>query len=680
MEEYLEQLKLWYTIPPTEGGIYQGSFTKSIGKYIDSDGIEIECQFDVIKSAIQKYIRRGELVKTYQFLCLGFLFALSSKPKAKGMITNLINRLRVITLEDIGIGNYQMIEIVDKLLIEFYQTRVDWVQRLCILMTIVKNLVESKKIRLASWVKSIYDVPISRINPKFPHKSEAKEIYQYLIDNNLDLYNQTDDSLEKGDLSYFMTISNIYHGPKIKREEELEKVWKKLEDMTRNTYLEKPIVILKQWQKPVKYGTQLLNFPELESNLPIFQAILLVLNIDQLQQQTIPKISRLERQLVEDWVFSFFVGLLNNQPLLIDNYVLDIHTRIGRNRGATKLDFAEQGSIVTNAYYGKYTESQINRFIGFYQINKLVDSGQINLENYQTKIPEMCSGTQTSKDTSLTQLRNLSDIIGESSDFFHQYQSEIPLYTLDTNQYQDLVRNQILGQMPIGRKMMTYIFQDYVVKGPYLLENQKFQLNLKNTKALSLLEKEYKIKEKNKSCIPWSSILKKKDKYYLVNKNMGSSNFKIDKTPNTKDETKLQKIESGQWTIIARGSMVNRASEIDPTREQGIAIMQHLYFRFILGIGDTPLVNILICHKKPQLIVGIDMEEKPIKYRKYDTRIDTLFERGSKKTKQKYQIYLDEIVIIADNDIPKIVSILEPIYTHDELQEIKKNIQYYNLI
>ncbi len=74
------------------------------------------------------------------------------------------------------------------------------------------------------------------------------------------------------------------------------------------------------------------------------------------------------------------------------------------------------------------------------------------------------------------------------------------------------------------------------------------------------------------------------------------------------------------------------------------------------------------------------MEERPSKYRKHQTRIDSLFERASKKTKEKYQSYLKEIKTIPDNDIPKILTLLKPIYNQDELNEITKNIKHYNIV
>ena len=687
MDLFLQQLTRLYSNKPEEGGIYQGNFTKSVGNYRDSDDQEIDCRMDVIKSGLQKYIRRGNLEKSYQFLVLGYLFALSDKPKAKGIITNLINRIRVITLEDIGIGNYQIVEIVDSLLKKFYQHKDDWLTSLSYLMTIVKNLVESKKIRLASLVKSIYNVPISKSKPNFPHKEEYREIYQFLKQINPDLYNDNQDCLNKGKLCYFMTISEIYQGKDIKGK--IENVWVELGIMTRGTDLGKSIEILKQWYDGVTYewydgvtyGSKKLIYPEAESNLPLFQAILLVLNRKEFPKETIPNIPTLDTQSAEDEVFPFLVDLLHDKPIIIDNYVLDMHTTVGRSRGSSRLDFADQGSLVTDPYYGKYTKSQVNKFLTFYRINKLIDDGVINLENYQIEIPKILLDSESSKNpdsSKETKLRNLMEIIGETRDTFREYETDIPLYNLSESQYQDLESKHILGQMPVGSKMETYIFRDYVVKGPYQLDNQKFQLNLKNTKALCLLENHYDIQEKFRSCLPWSFILEYRGKYYLVNKNMGSSDFEIEQNPNTKDKKKLEKLKQGDWTIITRGSMINRASEIVPDRELGIAITQHLYFRFILGIGDVPLVNILVTRDQPQLIVGIDMEEKPQKYRKHETRIDSLFERASKITKEKYQNYLKEIVTIQDSEIPNIITLLRPIYNQNELNEIKKNIKHYN--
>ena len=118
--DQLDELRYQYSTSCENGGIYAGAFTKTIGNYRNSKDEVIKCDFGVIKSALQKYIRRGDTDRANHFLVLGYLFNLSSATRAKGLITNLINRLRVICIEDIGIGNWRMVEILDEYLIDYY--------------------------------------------------------------------------------------------------------------------------------------------------------------------------------------------------------------------------------------------------------------------------------------------------------------------------------------------------------------------------------------------------------------------------------------------------------------------------------------------------------------------------------------------------------------------------------
>ena len=63
--------------------------------------------FDVAKSALQKYIRRGE---TQKAVSIGTeLCEFSKIPEGKATYTNFLNRLRVIALEDIGIASPETI-------------------------------------------------------------------------------------------------------------------------------------------------------------------------------------------------------------------------------------------------------------------------------------------------------------------------------------------------------------------------------------------------------------------------------------------------------------------------------------------------------------------------------------------------------------------------------------------
>ena len=183
MPEIIKNLKVLqkqYSNPPPEG-IYQGSYSKTLAKFKTNDGLKIKCDFGVIKSAIQKYIRRGDTQNSYYYIVLGYLFSLSDNKRASGLITNLINRLRVISLEDVGISNYNIIPIVNELLFKFYSIESGinhWVSKCKKLLLIAKNLSKSKKIRIYSWLKALYNVPVSKNKNK---KSNQYKFVSFLL-------------------------------------------------------------------------------------------------------------------------------------------------------------------------------------------------------------------------------------------------------------------------------------------------------------------------------------------------------------------------------------------------------------------------------------------------------------------------------------------------------------------
>lgn len=62
---------------------------------------------DVLKSAIQKYIRRGETEKAIYAALEMWMFkcVLKKGSRAGGILTNFVHRLQIIYLEDVGIGS-----------------------------------------------------------------------------------------------------------------------------------------------------------------------------------------------------------------------------------------------------------------------------------------------------------------------------------------------------------------------------------------------------------------------------------------------------------------------------------------------------------------------------------------------------------------------------------------------
>ena len=83
-------------------------------------------KISLIKSCIQKYIRRGNFEKALYFTLQAFLFVKRNKEDpsdktnyAKAGRTNLLNRLAVIVTEDISIGEWFLLAESERVIEEF---------------------------------------------------------------------------------------------------------------------------------------------------------------------------------------------------------------------------------------------------------------------------------------------------------------------------------------------------------------------------------------------------------------------------------------------------------------------------------------------------------------------------------------------------------------------------------
>lgn len=116
--------------------------------------------FGVAKSALQKYIRRGitdkalmvatEMYRIWEVEVLDGI-------KARSLLTNFINRLCVIAVEDIGVANMSLAVSV----VHYFSTNYvsgQLVPPLDEVLYIVTEMCKSKKTRISSHVKNIYTV------------------------------------------------------------------------------------------------------------------------------------------------------------------------------------------------------------------------------------------------------------------------------------------------------------------------------------------------------------------------------------------------------------------------------------------------------------------------------------------------------------------------------------------
>jgi hypothetical protein len=92
--------------------------------------------------------------------------------------------------------------------------------------------------------------------------------------------------------------------------------------------------------------------------------------------------------------------------------------------------------------------------------------------------------------------------------------------------------------------------------------------------------------------------------------------------------------------VVTRGGCVRRVADVEGngrlTNEAKLAALQHLYFRFLLDIGDSGTHQILIREDyktSGRLLAGVDIEERR-GVKENHSRIDHLFKKAPSKAQR----------------------------------------------
>ena len=234
--------------------------------------------------------------------------------------------------------------------------------------------------------------------------------------------------------------------------------------------------------------------------------------------------------------------------------------------------------------------------------------------------------------------------------------------------------------LPQGQKLTSsskksvYIDKDYVYKGPFTENDKKLQNNIRFTMGLKLLESVSDIDDNMRSLLSFE--IKERDNYYFIKyKNIGDfSNItnnkavKINTSLTSKaliDMAKLRgdTIPKKDIKIFPRG-VIKRISDIINiypekfTSDIKLASLQHLYFRYLLNIGDSGTQNILYREDNSnQLVSGIDMEEIRGKDQG-NTQLEYLFNSKYNKKIALFRDIIDRVVTIKYNKLEKYGKIL----------------------
>ena len=200
-----------------------------------------------LKSALQKYIRRGNEDMALRSMEELDRFAEVEDGSGERLRTNMLHRLQIIFLEDIGLGNYhlwkKMCEWMDILFEERKKPNRNRVVEIQTLELIVRNLCKSKKIRACSFMNSLTQLMID--DKKIVDEYFGGYFFQIDNENENNLIKNLDETLSKKDWKSIIYLRKLFenkNGPK-----EIEKIMEKYKiDLTFSKKWKKDIIKLRE--------------------------------------------------------------------------------------------------------------------------------------------------------------------------------------------------------------------------------------------------------------------------------------------------------------------------------------------------------------------------------------------------------------------------------------------------
>lgn len=341
---------------------------------ITINGIDLQ----LLKSALQKYIRRN---MTHKAIWCGLEWGLLRCDKVaedknlKSVITNLRNRLRIIYLEDISIANLNLLEKMNQIIdILNYDKNPSGKDMDKTIVSILSDMSQSYHTRICSFVNSLYKIyPNKQLMVKqkeylkyFPN---VKKMYTYIEDhkNLTHATNLLNTLREKNPICfYYAQKLNFEENEKGKygKNNEVFPIIRKVID---SKYL-KYLTICEKWYNEIKNS---------EAFLAYFIPMLIVCF-------PVQENGRLSDYF--DYTNDYKNLVMYNieeTPIELEKYVMDMHTKEGNRRGLKKDNLAGNENFVKHASYVN-DEYKINEVAmelkRYYNFTKLLNFGKVDEE------------------------------------------------------------------------------------------------------------------------------------------------------------------------------------------------------------------------------------------------------------------------------------------------------------
>jgi hypothetical protein len=302
-----------------------------------------------LKSGLQKYIRRGNFEKA--MYCAWELYLFSLVEGGQRIITNFIHRLMIIVLEDICDINLlnKVWELIEKILKSLKCLKISE-RNICFennLKDIVKIMCDSVKSRENSYYRCIYITCPANILSEYPEVSD--KIENYIKSENEYKMILNDEDNEVNMLCYnFLKLFRekeslcILYGHRICELQTNKKYYNKKRGKFLLMYLiEKELTHNEFYLNTGKILYKMLNeLDGLKEDFLCWQSLILYLLKNQLKSEVnVNKINNENTQIEYN---------LNNNKIVFDEYVFDMHTLKGKKQKKSHVYFSDVSSFVEN--------------------------------------------------------------------------------------------------------------------------------------------------------------------------------------------------------------------------------------------------------------------------------------------------------------------------------------------
>ena len=304
-------------------------------------------KLDILKSAVQKYLRRREFDKMVWCVAEIYLFQVYAKTDVekratKGIISNLLNRLIIMLDEEMLFVECEKYLVVRRYMEEFEKSNrenFDYLYKICDVMCGARMIRRNSDIR-GYWSPGKKNVKVDNGDGsddyyfvKFKEKFEADDPECFLW--MLKIFNKG----EEGDIVRYRRKENIYM------------IWEYLFDR-------KNIKNNEVLRKCLEYRFEEFKKKRHERFIFLSASIDIAMHRGREQKEDWFDCKKKKKFDVEDLVKEHSTKFANRElirevylewkKMEIDDYAIDMHTSAGRKMGKNKIDFIASGAVVVN--------------------------------------------------------------------------------------------------------------------------------------------------------------------------------------------------------------------------------------------------------------------------------------------------------------------------------------------